>query len=69
MGLEDIEARQIRAEELARDIPDETIAFRKNVPSNQLCSLIAEHDLVLGIFGTTPKANIAPKRSLAAAQS
>jgi len=46
------------ARELARDIPCETISFRENVKSNQLCSLIGEHDLVLGIFGKTPKANI-----------
>ena len=46
------------ARELARDIPAGTLTFGENVPSGKLSGLIAEHHLVLGIFGTTPKVDM-----------
>ncbi|MBN2185774.1 MAG: glycosyltransferase [Candidatus Krumholzibacteriota bacterium] len=46
------------ARELARDIPAETLVFREKVSSGKLGGLIAEHHLVLGIFGTTTKVDM-----------
>ncbi len=46
------------ARELARGIPADTITFRENIDSSILGDVISDHHLVLGIFGTTPKAGM-----------
>ncbi|UCF05962.1 MAG: glycosyltransferase [bacterium] len=40
----------------ARHLDTGTVTFRGYVPERELCPLIAASDVVLGIFGTTPKA-------------
>jgi len=42
----------------ARALPEEKIAFRPPVPPADLTRVIAGADVVLGIFGTTPKARL-----------
>ncbi|MGD1047271.1 MAG: glycosyltransferase family 4 protein [Candidatus Krumholzibacteriaceae bacterium] len=44
--------------EKARDFPAGKVTFREPVPSAELARLIGEADIVLGIFGTTPKAQL-----------
>ena len=46
------------AMEKSRGLPHGKITFRPPVPVQKLTGLIAEADIVLGIFGTTPKAGI-----------
>jgi glycosyltransferase involved in cell wall biosynthesis len=42
----------------AQGLPEGRISFRPPVPPGELARLIAEADIVLGIFGTTPKARV-----------
>jgi len=46
------------AKELAKDIPPERIRFLDPVSQEKLRELIASSDIVLGIFGTTPKTEL-----------
>jgi len=46
------------AKEIAKDIPPERIKFIEPVSQERLRELIASADVVLGIFGTTPKAEL-----------
>jgi glycosyltransferase involved in cell wall biosynthesis len=47
---------EVRAK--ARDLPPGKVSFRDAVPSAELSRLVADADIVLGIFGTTPKARL-----------
>lgn len=42
----------------ARGLPEGKVTFRAPVPPGELGGLIARSDIVLGIFGTTPKARL-----------
>lgn len=42
----------------AQGLPEGKISFHPSVPPGDLARLIAESDIVLGIFGTTPKARV-----------
>jgi len=44
------------AEEMAAGLPDDLLAFHPAVSIRDIASLLAEADIVLGIFGKTPKA-------------
>ena len=44
--------------EIAVGIPPDRIRFLEPVPQDKLCELVASADIVLGIFGTTPKTEL-----------